>query len=71
MIIEIIVDFFKDVLKLFLTMFLQLLTAFAIGTGAAAIACWFYDAPMIFALGGGMVTLGTFVAFIWLTKYDW
>ena len=71
MVIEIIMDFLKNALKIFLTMFIQMLTAFSIGTGAAAIACWVYDAPMIFSLVGGMVTLGALLAFIWLTRFDY
>jgi type III secretory pathway component EscU len=70
MIIETIIGFLKDVLKIFLTMFIQMLIASCIGTGAAAIACWIYDAPMVFSLFGGMVTLGTLLAFIWLTRLD-
>ena len=70
MILEIIAGFFKDVSKYFLNLFIQMLTAFAIGTGAAAIACWIYDAPMSLSLIGGMVTLGTVLAISWYVR-EW
>ena len=35
----------------------KLVVAFAIGTGAGAIACWYYDVPMIFSLAGGILVL--------------
>ncbi len=41
----------------------KLLVAFAIGTGASAIACWYYDIPLVFSLLGGMIVLGLVVAF--------
>ena len=70
MIIETIIGFLKDVLKIFLTMFIQMLIAVSIGTGAAAIACWIYDAPMILSFVGGMATLGALLAFNWLMRFD-
>jgi len=36
----------------------MLLAAFAIGTGASAIACVYYGAPLILSLVGGLVVLG-------------
>lgn len=37
---------------------LKLLIAFAVGTGAGAIVCWYYDIPMVFSLLGGILVLG-------------
>ena len=35
----------------------QLIVAFAVGTGAGAIACWYYGVPMVFSLLGGILVL--------------
>ena len=35
----------------------QLVVAFAAGTGAGAIACWYYGVPLIFSLLGGILVL--------------
>ena len=57
--------------KGFLTSFLlslvrdavKLVIAFAVGTGAGAIACWYYGIPMIFSLLGGILVLAVALAF--------
>ncbi len=36
--------------------------AFAVGTGASAIACWYYGVPMVFSLLGGILVLGLALA---------
>ena len=36
--------------------------AFAVGTGAGAIVCWYYGIPLIFALLGGILVLGLALA---------
>ena len=36
--------------------------AFAVGTGAAAIACWYYEVPLVFSLAGGILVLGLALA---------
>lgn len=36
----------------------QLLLAFSIGTGAAALVCWHYGAPLFLSLLGGILVLG-------------
>lgn len=36
----------------------QLIVAFAVGTGAGAIACWYFGVPLIFSLLGGILVLG-------------
>jgi hypothetical protein len=40
----------------------KLIVAFAVGTGAGAIACWYYGIPMVFALLGGILVLGLALA---------
>ena len=51
-------SFLKDLLKIGLTAILQMLIAFSIGTGAAAIACWYYGIPLGFSILGGILVLG-------------
>lgn len=46
----------------------QLLVAFAVGTGAGAIACWYFGVPLIFSLLGGILVLGFALA---LTTDSW
>jgi hypothetical protein len=36
----------------------QLLIAFSIGTGAAAVVCWYYGVPLFLSLLGGILVLG-------------
>ncbi len=36
---------------------IKLIIAFAVGTGAGAIACWYYDIPLVFSLLGGILVL--------------
>ena len=69
-IFEQIIDFLKDVAKFLLTKFVQMLFIFSIGTGAAAIACWVYDAPMSLSLVGGILALGiSFGVYWYLTEW--
>lgn len=42
----------------------MLLVAFGIGTGAAAVVCLYYGAPIVFSLIGGFIVLGIAVALI-------
>ena len=42
--------------------FFQLLIAFALGTGAAAIVCWYYAVPLALSILGGILVLGLAVA---------
>lgn len=35
----------------------RLIIACAVGTGAGAIVCWYYDIPLIFSLAGGILVL--------------
>ena len=40
----------------------KLVIAFAVGTGAGAIACWYYGIPLVFSLLGGILVLGLALA---------
>jgi hypothetical protein len=40
----------------------KLVIAFGVGTGAAAIACWYYGIPLGFSLLGGILVLGLALA---------
>ena len=40
----------------------KLIIAFAVGTGAGAIVCWFYGIPLVFSLLGGILVLGLALA---------
>ena len=69
-VIEQIIDFLKEAAKIFLTKFAQMLSIFSIGTGAAAIACWVYDAPVSLSLLGGILALGIFLGVYWFLR-EW
>ena len=47
-----------------------MLAAFAIGTGGAAIVCWYYELPMFLSLLGGIMVLGLAVALTTDTWFD-
>ncbi len=40
----------------------KFIVAFAIGTVASAIACWYYGIPLVFSLVGGFIVLGLALA---------
>ena len=40
----------------------KFITAFAVGTGAGAIVCWYYSIPLVFSLAGGILVLGLALA---------
>ena len=40
----------------------KLIIAFVVGTGAGAIACWYYGIPLAFSLLGGILVLGLALA---------
>lgn len=40
----------------------NLVLAFAVGTGAGAVACWYYGIPLVFSLLGGILVLGLALA---------
>ena len=42
----------------------KFIIAFAVGTGAGAIACWYYGIPLIFSLLAGILVLGFALALL-------
>ena len=40
----------------------KMIVAFAVGTGAGAIVCWYYGIPLIFSVIGGILVLGLALA---------
>lgn len=42
----------------------KLIIAFAIGTGAGAIVCWYYGIPLVFSLLGGILVLALALALL-------
>lgn len=41
---------------------IKFIIAFAVGTGAGAIACWYYGVPLVFSLLGGILVLAVALA---------
>ena len=62
--------FFKELLKGGFNIILRFLVVFAIGTGAGAIACWYYNFPMIFSMVGGLFALGVFLSLTSSAVFD-
>ena len=54
--------FFSTLVLTFMQSLLNYLIAFAVGTGAAAVVCLYYGAPLAFSLIGGFVVLGVALA---------
>lgn len=54
--------FIADFVKSLLRDFVKFIIAFAVGTGAGAIVCWYYGIPLVFALLGGILVLGLALA---------
>jgi phosphate/sulfate permease len=42
---------------------INMIFAFAIGTGAGAVVCWYYGIPLAFSIIGGILVLGLALAF--------
>ena len=53
----------QDLARDALRFLLRSIIAFAIGTGAGAIVCWYYGIPLIFALIGGVLVLALVLFF--------
>ena len=54
--------FFASLLMSLVRDAVKLIIAFAVGTGAGAIICWYYGVPLIFSLLGGIVVLALALA---------
>ena len=56
--------FFKSLLTGLVRDAFKLIIAFAVGTGAGAIVCWYYGIPLVFSLIGGILVLALALAFM-------
>lgn len=63
-------DFLKDILKIGLVAILKFAAAFAVGTGAGAVVCWYYGAPLGFSILGGILVLGVALALMSDSMFD-
>ena len=56
--------FFASPLFALLDGILKFITAFAVGTGAGALVCWYYGLPLVLSLLGGILVLGLALALL-------
>lgn len=63
-------DFLKELLKIGLNTILKFVIAFSVGTGAAAIVCWYYNIPLGFSILGGILVLGLTLALMSESMFD-
>ena len=56
--------FFRTILQGIIQDAIKFVIAFAIGTGAGAIVCWYYDLPLLLAFVGGVLVLGVALALL-------
>ena len=54
--------FFASVFISLVRDLVKFVIAFALGTGAGAIVCWYYSIPLVFSLVGGILVLGLALA---------
>jgi len=66
----IMLDFIKDLVKIFLSALFIIVTAFSAGTAAAAIVCWYYEIPIGFCILGGILVLGLALALMPNSIFD-
>ena len=57
-----VTGFLKELLVSLIRDAFKFVIAFAVGTGASAIACWYYGIPLVFSLVGGFIVLGLALA---------
>ena len=57
-------DFFVTLIKGLVRDATKFLVAFALGTGAGAIVCWYYGLPLALSLLGGFLVLGIALALL-------
>ncbi|MFT6408380.1 MAG: phosphate/sulfate permease [Arenicella sp.] len=62
--------FIKDILKIVFDVMFKFVAAFVVGTGAAAIVCWYYSIPLVFSIVGGIMVLGLALALISESPFD-
>ncbi len=63
-------NFLKDILKAGLVAILKFVIAFSVGTGAAAVVCWYYSVPLGFSILGGILVLGLALAIMSDSIFD-
>ena len=63
-------ELLKDLLKIGLSAILKFVIAFSVGTGAAAIVCWYYSIPLGFSILGGILVLGLALALMSDSIFD-
>lgn len=56
------INFFKELLKIGLSTLFIGVMFFAVGTGGAAIVCWYYGIPLGLSVLGGVLVLGIALA---------
>jgi hypothetical protein len=54
--------FFSSLLLSIVRDAVKFIVAFAVGTGAGAIVCWYYGIPLVFSFLGGILVLGLALA---------
>lgn len=54
--------FFSSLIRSIARDTVKFVVAFAVGTGAGAIVCWYYGIPLVFALLGGILVLAIALA---------
>lgn len=63
-------SFLKDLLKIGLIAILKFVIAFVVGTGGAAVVCWYYNIPLGFSILGGILVLGLALAITSDSMFD-
>lgn len=63
-------EFLKELLKIGINAIIKFLVAFSIGTGAAAVVCWYYSIPLGFSILGGIVVVGIALALMSDSMFD-
>jgi len=54
--------FLKELGTVLLGALVRFILAFAVGTGAGAIVCWYYGLPLALSIVGGILVLGLALA---------
>ena len=61
-------EFFSSLVRSVVRDAVKLVLAFALGTGAGAIVCWYFGIPLVFSFLGGFLVLALALA---LTSDSW
>jgi hypothetical protein len=63
-------NFFKDLIRSVVRDIFKFFIAFAMGTGAGGIVCWYYNFPLGFSILGGIVVLGLALALVFDSMFS-